>query len=120
MHNYRELRHASILNAWIKDWDSDILRTQDQENEICLLQKYNNIRFLDDEDNQTYILDPEHLDFKGTTISNKQYCVVGHPLYWRDGDNLDLLISRDINDDFMVIIKGFEQYPDLGVKIVHP
>ena len=33
---------------------------------------------------------------------------------------MDLLISRDINGDFMVLIKGFEQDPDLGVKIVHP
>ena len=31
-----------------------------------------------------------------------------------------LLISRDINDDFMVLIRGFEQEPDLGVKVVHP
>ena len=33
---------------------------------------------------------------------------------------MDLLISRDINDDFMVLIKGVEQDPDMGVKIVHP
>ena len=30
-----------------------------------------------------------------------------------------LLIPRDTNDDLMVLIKGFEQDPDLGVKIVH-
>ena len=33
---------------------------------------------------------------------------------------MDLLISREINDNFMVLIKGVEQDPDLGVKIVHP
>ena len=33
---------------------------------------------------------------------------------------MDLLISSDINDDFMVLIKGVEQDSDLGVKIVHP
>ena len=46
--------------------------------------------------------------------------MVGKPLNWRDGDNLDLIISREINDYFMVLIKGVEQDPDLGVKIVHP
>ena len=60
------------------------------------------------------------MEFKGPTRRNKQYYVVGKPLDWRDGDNLDLLISRDINDDFMVLTKGVEQYPDQGVKIVHP
>ena len=90
------------------------------DNEKCLLQKYKNIRSLDDEDNQTYIIAPENLEFKGPIIRNKQYCVVGQTLNWRDGDNLDLLISREINDDFTVLIKGFEQDPDLGVKIVHP
>ena len=84
------------------------------------MHKYKNTRFLDDADNQTYIIDPENLEFKGTTRSNNQYCVVRYPLNWRDGDNLDLLISRDINDGFMVIIKGVEQDPDMGVKIVHP
>ena len=63
---------------------------------------------------------PEKLEFKGPTIRNKQYCVVGQPLNWRDGDNLDLLISRYINDYFMVLIRVVEQDPDLGVKIVHP
>ena len=62
---------------------------------------------------------PEHLDFKGPTRSHKHYCVVGQLLNWRDGNNVYVLISRDINDDFMVLIKGFEQDPDLGVKIVH-
>ena len=108
VHNDREPRHARILNAWTEDWESDIPRTRDQENEQCLLHKYKNIRFLDDEDNQNYIIIPENLDFKGTTIRNKQYCVVGQPLDWRDGDNLDLLISREINEYFMVLIKGVE------------
>ena len=45
--------------------------------------------------------------------------MVGQTLDWRDQDNLDLLISGYINDDYMVLIKGVKQYPDLGVKIVH-
>ena len=45
--------------------------------------------------------------------------MVRQPLDWRDGDNLDLLISREINDDFMVLIKGVEQDPELVMKIVH-
>ena len=60
---------------------------------------------------------PENSDFKGPTRRNNQYCVVGQPLDWRDEDNLDLLISRDINDDFMVLTKGVEQNPDMGVQI---
>ena len=63
---------------------------------------------------------PKHLEFKDPTRSNKQYCVVGQPLDGRDGDNLDLLISKYINDDFMLLIKGVEQDPDLGVKYFHP
>ena len=95
-------------------------KTQYQENEQRRLQRYKNIRFLDDEDNQTYMIAQENLDSKEPTIRNNQYCVVGKPLDRRDGDNLDPLISRDINDDLMVLLKGVEQDPDLGVKIVHP
>ena len=62
----------------------------------------------------------KQLEFKGTTRRNNQYCVVGQPFDWRDGDKLDLLISTEINDDFMVLIRGVEQDPDLGVKIVRP
>ena len=46
--------------------------------------------------------------------------MVGQPLNNRDEDNVELLISRDINDDLKVIINEVEQEPDLGVKIVHP
>ena len=56
----------------------------------------------------------KQLEFKGTTRRNNQYCVVGQPLDWRYGDKLDLLISTEIDDDFVVIIRGFEQDPDLG------
>ena len=63
---------------------------------------------------------PENLEFKRTTRGNKQYYVVGHTLDWRDEDNLNLLISRDINDYFMLLIKGVEQDPDLGVNCFHP
>ena len=119
-HNDSEPWHSRISNAWIKDRESDILRTQYQENEKRFLHKYKNIRFFDDEDNQIYIIAQEYLDFKGPTRRNKQYCVVGQPLDGRDGGNLDLLLSIDINDDFMVLIKGVEQDPDLGVEIVHP
>ena len=86
--------------------ESDILRTQDQDNEKCLLQKYRNLRFLDNEGNQNCMVAPENLEFKGFTIRNKRCCVIGKPLDWRDGDNVYLLISRDINDYFMVLIKG--------------
>ena len=30
------------------------------------------------------------------------------------------MISREINDEFMVIIKGVEQNPDIGMKHFHP
>ena len=66
------------------------------------------------------MISPENLKFKGCIRRNKWYCVVGQPLDGKDGDNLDPLISRDINDDLMVLIKEFEQNPDLGVKNVHP
>ena len=56
VHNDRETSHARIFNAWIEDWESYILRIQDQDNEQRLLHKYKNIRFLDDEDNKTYMI----------------------------------------------------------------
>ena len=65
VHNDREPCHARIFNACIEDWESDILRTRDQENEQRLLHQYTNIRFLDDEDNQTYIIAPEIWILKG-------------------------------------------------------
>ena len=66
------------------------------------------------------MISPEILDFKGPTKRNKQYFVVGYPLSCRDRDNVYLLISIDINDDFMVLIKVFDQDPDIEMKIVHP
>ena len=57
---------------------------------------------------------PENLVFKGTTISNKQYFLLGETINWRDGDNVELVMSIYINDDFMVIIKGVEQNLDMG------
>ena len=93
MHHDREICHVRRFNAWIEDWDSDILITLDQGNEQCLLQKYKNLRLLDDEDNKTYMISQENLEFKGPNIRNKQYCVIGNPPNWKDGDNVDLLIS---------------------------
>ena len=63
---------------------------------------------------------PEIFEFKGPIRRNKQYFLVGHLLNSMDGDNVELLISREINDGFMVLIKEAEQDLDLGVKIVHP
>ena len=57
--NERGPRQARIFNSWIEDWESEILRTQYQDNEKRLLQKYNNLRFLDDEYNKTYIIAPK-------------------------------------------------------------
>ena len=39
VHHDRETCHDRIFNAWIEDSESDILRTQDQENEKRLMQK---------------------------------------------------------------------------------
>ena len=61
-HDVREPHHDRTFNAWIGGWESGILRTQDQQNEQRLLQKYKNVRFLDDEDNQTYRIVPETFD----------------------------------------------------------
>ena len=63
---------------------------------------------------------PHNLDCKGPTRSNRQYFVVDQPLDWRYGYNVDILISIDINDNFVVLIKGVEQDSDLGLKIDHP
>ena len=120
VNNDEEPRHARIFNAWIDYRESEILRTRDQENEKLLPQEYNNIRFLDDENNQTYMIVPENLEIKGPARKNMQYFVVGQPLNWRDEGNKGLLISRDINDDFMVLIKIFEQDPYLTIKNVLP
>ena len=37
VHNYRELLHFRISNAWINNWESYILRTLDRENEKRIL-----------------------------------------------------------------------------------
>ena len=60
------------------------------------------------------------MEFNDPTRSNKQYFVVGQPLNWRDEYNLDPLVSREINDDFVVLIEVFKQDPDMGVKNFHP
>ena len=83
------------------------------------MQKYKNLRFLDDESNKTYMIAPENLNFKGPTISNNQYCAVDQPLDWRNGDNVDLLVSRYLNYYCMLLIKGVEKDPNMGVKKFH-
>ena len=80
LHHDREPHHTRIYNAWIEDWESDILRTPYQENDQRLLKKYKNIRLLDNEDNQSYMIAPESFDPKGPTIRNKQYFMVRNPL----------------------------------------
>ena len=65
VHNDREPCHARIFNAWIENWESDILRTQDQDNEQRLLHKYKNMKFLKDEVNQTYMIASEKWILKG-------------------------------------------------------
>ena len=37
VHNDKESLHARIFNAWSEDWESDILRTLDQDNDQRLL-----------------------------------------------------------------------------------
>ena len=59
VHHNRYPCHVRILNSLIEDWESDILRTLDQDNEHHLPNKYNNLRLLDDEENQTYTIAPE-------------------------------------------------------------
>ena len=117
VHNDKEPVQAKIFNAWIQYWESNILITRDQENELQLFQKYKKIRFFDDEENQIYMIAPENLEFKGPTRRNEQYCVVGQTHDQRDGGDLDLLISIEINDDFMALIKLVEQDPDLRMKL---
>ena len=56
VHHDTDHCNARIFYAWIKNLESDILRTRYKENEQCLLQKCRNLRFLDDEDNQTYMI----------------------------------------------------------------
>ena len=62
----------------------------------------------------------ENLEFKGPTRWKKHYFMVGQPLDFMDGDKFDLIISIYINANFMILIKGVEQYPDLGENIIHP
>ena len=45
--------------------------------------------------------------------------MVEQPPDWMYWDNLDLLISREINDYFMVLTKVVEQDPDPGVIFFH-
>ena len=58
VHHDRKPSHARIFNYWINYWESEIPRKRDQENLKRVLQKYKNLRFLDDEDNKNYMIDP--------------------------------------------------------------
>ena len=51
LHNDREPLHVRTFNAWIEDWESDILVTLYQDNEQHIMHKYRNIRLLDEEEN---------------------------------------------------------------------
>ena len=62
VHNDIDPCHARIFNACIEYQESAIPRTERQEKDQRLLQKYKNVRFLDDEDNQTYRIAPENFD----------------------------------------------------------
>ena len=101
---------------FIEDWEEEMVSKKDSVHEARLLEKYKYIRFRDDEDDQLYEVAPENLEFKGKR-RHKHYCVVGQPLGFKDGDSEDLLISRDINEDLHVLIRGTEQDPELHIDM---
>ena len=95
VHNDREPRHARIFTTWIKDWESDILRTRNQDNYQRLLQKYNNIRFLDDEENQAYTIAP----IKGLPNHTILLIPSGGPfklqIFWGNSISLIFLVIKE-------------------------
>ena len=56
VHNDMYPWHSRTFNVYMKDCESDILITRDQDNEQLILNKYKNIRFLGDEENQNYMI----------------------------------------------------------------
>ena len=113
----REEPQKRIFNAWIEEWEVKILGEKKQENQARLLDKYQLMRFVDDEDGLNYEVSPENLEFKGKR-NDRQWCVIGQKIGWKEGDSTEGFISRGINKELMVLIANAEQDPALHLDVV--
>ena len=80
-----------VMN-WVEDWEPSIIKDHRKINEFKLLEKYGNLVFIDEDDDQLYKIWPLYLEWKKKDKHNKEtpcYCVLANPID-EDSDHADL------------------------------
>ena len=113
----RQLPQKRTFNAWIEDWEKELLQKRNQKAEAKLLKKYKNLLFVDDNDNKLYEVAPENLEWKGSR-KERGWCVVAQPPGWKDGDDENLLQSRAISAELITLIVKYKQPANLQLEVI--
>jgi hypothetical protein len=103
-----------IFNAWIEDWEWDLLHHNDPVSEARLLQKYVGLRWIDPDEgrDELTIVDHECMEYQGGRNA-PGWCVIGV----RDSDGVYepwQICGGDVID----LIAAYEQPAELNVEVV--
>jgi hypothetical protein len=113
----RKDRPVRKVNAWVEDWEKEIMKKNDQLVEQKLLSKYENLEFVDQEDELRYRIIPENLDYK----RRLGWHVLGAPPHYKgDSSDDDLLLAFKIDEGLWAVIVAAEQPDHLNVKFILP
>jgi hypothetical protein len=108
-------RPVRRYNAWFEEWEKKAVKKNDSVVEQKLLRKYENLEFLDQDDQTRYRIIPDNLDWK----KRLGWHVMAAPLKYKgDGTDDDLLESFKIDDGLIVMIEMTTQPVYLNVKML--
>ena len=103
---------SRIFRAWVEDWEKEILLTNDCVVEARLLEKYKNLVFFDPDDQVTYTVVEQNLEFHQR---NKRKGIVGGwALIGVDEDDNE--VGFEINKMVIGLISETAQAP--GVELI--
>lgn len=103
---------SRIFRAWVEDWEKEILLTNDCVVEARLLEKYKNLVFFDPDDQVTYTVVEDNLEFHRR---NKRKGIAGGwALIGADEDDNE--VGFEINKMVIGLISETAQAP--GVELI--
>ena len=108
-------RPVRRYNAWFEEWEKKAVKKNDSVVKQKLLRKYENLEFVDQDDQTRYRIIPDNLDWK----KRLGWHVMAAPLKYKgDGTDDDLLESFKIDDGLIVMIEMTTQPVYLNVKML--
>jgi len=114
-----ELKRAPTIErqfrGWLEDWEKDLLKHNDPVSEARLLEKYKGLAFHDIDQNITYMVYEDNLEYR--MYRGGGWCVIGVPPEY-NGNNDEELYPYLINDNLIEMIMDTTQPENLNVKKV--